>query len=202
MASDSASGMAAARLIDALTRTDAPPSPDTVIAWMSGAASAAEFHAVAGNYRAILGTGDLRLVRRVLVVAGHGGRPPAALPGDDDRAGDADGAGAPLHATRPAGRRPRRRGDVPRMRRDPEAAAVLFAAHTAYMNRISGMKTLLRDTPEPARGPLSRARAAFGAVRKKASHRGHGGAPRRATNPNFLNGAPHRTCLTSAPGAQ
>jgi hypothetical protein len=92
--------------------------------------------------------------------------------------------------------------DVPRMRRDPEAAAVLFAAHAAYMNRISGMKTLLRDTPEPARGPLSRARAAFGAVRKKASHRGHGGAPRRATNPNFLNGAPHRTCLTSAPGAQ
>ena len=32
------------------------------------------------------------------------------------------------------------------MQRDPDAAAVLFAVHAAYSNRVSGMRTLRDET--------------------------------------------------------
>ncbi|HEX8212195.1 MAG TPA: hypothetical protein VF584_18605 [Longimicrobium sp.] len=155
IASDSTSVSAAARLIDALTRSDAPPSADSVIAWMSGAASAADFRVVAGNYRAILGTGELRLVRndtlRALLAAYS-----SSLDTEADRQRlfreTMTGLALPMARGLPFMRRALlgdiriEEVDVPRMRRDPEAAAVLFAVHAAYMNRISGMKTLRRDT--------------------------------------------------------
>lgn len=155
IASDAASGSAAAHLVDALTRTDAPPSADTVVAWMSGAASASDFRAVAGNYRAIMGTGELRLVRndtlRALLAAYS-----SSLDTEADRQRlfreTMTGLAVPMARGLPFMRRALlgdirvEEVDVARMRREPEAAAVLFAVHAAYMNRISGMKTLRRDT--------------------------------------------------------
>lgn len=155
ISSDSAAGSSAARLIDALTRTDEPPPVDTVLAWMSGTGSASDFRAVAGNYRAILGTGELRLVRndtlRALLAAYS-----SSLDTEADRQRlfreTMTGLAVPMAKGLPFMRRALLRDirveevDVPRMRRDPDAAAVLFAVHAAYMNRISGMKSLRRDT--------------------------------------------------------
>lgn len=155
IASDSASGRAASRLVDALTRTDAPPSADTIVAWMSGAAAASDFRAVAGNYRAILGTGDLRLVRndtlRALLAAYS-----SSLDTEADRQRlfreTMTGLAMPMARSLPFMRRAligdirAEEVDVAGMRRDPEAAAVLFAVHAAYMNRVSGMRTLRNDT--------------------------------------------------------
>lgn len=155
IASDSAAGRAAARLVDALTRADPPPPADTVVAWMSRAASASDFRAVAGNYRAILGTGELRLVRndsvRALLAAYS-----SSLDTEADRQRlfreTMTGLAVPMARALPFMRRALLRDirmeevDVPRLRRDPEAAAVLFAVHAAFMNRVSGMKTLRYDT--------------------------------------------------------
>ncbi len=155
IASDSASGRAASRLIDALTRADAPPSADTVVAWISRAAQASDFRPVAGNYRAILGTGELRLVRndtlRALLAAYS-----SSLDTEADRQRlfreTMTGLAVPMARGLPFMRRAllgdirMEEVDVPRMRRDPEAAAVLFGVHAAFMNRVSGMKTLRNDT--------------------------------------------------------
>ncbi|HEX8673828.1 MAG TPA: hypothetical protein VF710_18165 [Longimicrobium sp.] len=155
IANDSASGKAASRLVDALTRTDAPPSAETFLEWMMGASSASDFRAVAGNYRAILGTGELRLVRndtlRALLAAYS-----SSLDTEADRQRlfreTITELAMPMARSLPFMRRALvgdirpQDVDVAAMRRNPDAAAVLFSVHAAYNNRVSGMRTLRNDT--------------------------------------------------------
>ena len=159
---DSAARAASSQVLDALTRGGPPTAPDTIVKWMSRAASASDFRAVAGNYRALLGTGELRLVRndslRVLLAAYS-----SAVDTEADRQRlfreTMTGLAMPMARGLPFMRRAllgdirAAHVDLPRLRGDPEAAAVLFAVYAAYSNRVSGMR-VLRDETQRLRGAL------------------------------------------------
>jgi hypothetical protein len=152
---DGGSREAASRILDALTRGGEPVPADSIVEWMGRAASASDFRAVAGNYRALLGTGELRLVRndslRVLLAAYS-----SAVDIEADRQRlfreTMTGLAMPMARGLPFMRRAllgdirTAEVDVPRLQRDPDAAAVLFAVHAAYSNRVSGMRTLRDET--------------------------------------------------------
>ena len=152
---DSGSREAASRVLDALTRGGEPAAADSVVEWMGRAASASDFRAVAGNYRALLGTGELRLVRndslRVLLAAYS-----SAVDIEADRQRlfreTMTGLAMPMARGLPFMRRAllgdirASEVDVPRLQGDGDAAAVLFAVHAAYSNRVNGMRTLRDET--------------------------------------------------------
>jgi hypothetical protein len=151
---DQKARVAAGQVLDAFTSTGPLPA-DSVVEWMGRAARASDFRAVAGNYRAILGTGELRLVRndslRALLAAYS-----SSLETEADRQRlfreTMTGLAGPMARSLPFMRRAllgdirREQVDVAALRSDPDAAAVLFSLHAAFSNRLGGMNTLRDDT--------------------------------------------------------
>ncbi len=152
---DSAGVGAAARIMDALTRPEAPLPPDSMMRWMSQAGRSADFRPVAGNYRALLGTGELRLVRtdtlRALLASYA-----SSVDAESDRQRQfretMTGSAGPMARAMPFMRRAFVGGmrlddaEMRRIRADPEVAGVLFTLQAATSNRVSGLRSLRGET--------------------------------------------------------
>jgi hypothetical protein len=150
---DSVAATATGRALDALTST-APVSADSLLAWVEGAGSSSNFQPLDGNYRALVGTGDLRLVRndslRALLAAYA-----SSLESEAARQGQLRGAvmaqAGPLIHAFPFMRRvfldhlSAAGVDIPALRADPGAAEVLFAVQAAASNRLDRLRDQTRD---------------------------------------------------------
>ena len=152
---DSAAGVATARALAALESSAPPPVPDSLVGWIMQAGRASDFKPLTGTYRALLGTGDLRLVRndslRARVVAYA-----ASVDHESERLQQLRGvvldAIGPFARAVPFIRRVFSGGhgaegvDVERLRRDPEVATVLFTLQAANVNRLSGLRRMREET--------------------------------------------------------
>ena len=155
IARDSLGSRAAARIVDALTTPGAPLAPDSMVRWMGQAGQSTDFRAVAGNYRALLGTGDLRLVRndtlRALLASYA-----SSLDAEADRQRQfreiMTTSTGPMARAMPFMRRIFVGGvrleedELRRLRGDPEVVAILFTIQAAGANRVNGMRTLRGET--------------------------------------------------------
>jgi hypothetical protein len=158
IAVDSAAGRAAERLTAALYGPGPLPPADTVLRWIGDRTLASsDFQPLSGTYGALLATGDIRLIRtdslRALLVAYD-----ATLAHEqamlrlflEQVAGDPAAIARPMPFLRgmffdPAGGPPPA-VDLERLRRDPEAEAVLFAVQLSNSNRIVHLRTLRDET--------------------------------------------------------
>ena len=155
IAQDSASGVAAGHAMAALVGAVPPPPADTMDAWTSGAVSSADFRPLLGTFRALIGSGDLRLV--------HNDTLRAALTDylarlDAETARQRDIRLAVLQQLGPFARAyPRAygaflpRGSVPppdlrRLRGDRGALSSLFVFQAANVNRLYGLRALRAST--------------------------------------------------------
>jgi hypothetical protein len=152
---DSVAGVAASRAIDALTAATAPPPGDSLAAWVLGAGASSNFRPLAGTFQALLGTGDLRLVRNDSVrarIAAYA----TSLNGENERQRDLREAmiraAGPFAREFPFVRRVFLGGvgsadvNVRRLRGDPDAVAVLFAMQAANANRLAGLRGIREET--------------------------------------------------------
>ncbi|HEX8358868.1 MAG TPA: hypothetical protein VF613_02040 [Longimicrobium sp.] len=152
---DSAGVGAAARIMDALTRPEAPLPPDSMMRWMGQAGRSADFRPVAGNYRALLGTGELRLVRtdtlRALL-ASYASSVDAEADRQRQFRETMTGAAGPMARAMPFMRRAFVGGmrldeaELRRIRGDPEVVGILFTMQAAISNRVSGLRSLRNET--------------------------------------------------------
>lgn len=152
---DSVAAGAMARAIDALTDSGPPPPADTLVGWIRRSGVASNFQPLAGNYRALLGTGDLRLVRSDSLRARLAAYA-ASVESEGDRQRQfreimTSGAG-PMARALPFMRRAflgdvRTAGvDIARLRADPEVAAVVFTMQAANANKLAGLRELRDET--------------------------------------------------------
>ncbi len=155
LALDTTAARNMARAIDALTSGAPPPPPEVFVGWVADAGSFSDFRPMTGSYRALLGTGDLRLVRndslRGKVVSYF-----ASVDAESERLRQFRGAmsdGATgMARSLPFMRRvfldgPTTRGvDMAQLRADPEAVALLFGLQASAANRISGLRSLQGET--------------------------------------------------------
>ncbi len=155
IATDSAAARSAALAIDALTGTGAPPPANSLVRWVGRSGVSSNFQPLAGSYRALLGTGDLRLVRSDSLRARLASYA-AAVESESERQGQfreivTSGAG-PMARALPFMRRAFLGDitsdgvDVARLRADPDAAAVLFAMQAATANKLTGLRDLREET--------------------------------------------------------
>lgn len=152
---DSAGSLAAARIMDALTTPDAPLPPDSMLRWMSQAGRSTDFRPVAGNYRALLGTGELRLVRtdtlRALL-ASYASSVDAEADRQRQFRETMTNTAGPMARAMPFMRRafvgrPRLDDEeLRRIRADPEVMGILFMMQAAISNRVSGLRSLRGET--------------------------------------------------------
>ncbi|HYW08580.1 MAG TPA: hypothetical protein VE913_16590 [Longimicrobium sp.] len=153
---DSAANRSIGRVVDALTRPGPLPPSDSMVKWTLESGNSSEFQALAGTYEALLGTGDLRLIRndtlRALLVA-YGGR----LGTDRDMLmlmlemglGSVDVMPGKLPFTRRIfldGPTRDTGFDFEPIRDDPEVAALLFRLQAANSNRLSRLVRMRDDT--------------------------------------------------------
>lgn len=155
IAEDSVSGLATARTLTALEGSGPTPAPDTLVQWISLAGRASDFKPLTGTYRALLGTGDLRLLRndtlRALLVTYA-----ASMDSERDRFQQLRGVVlntiGPFARAVPFLRRVFLDGpkpdaaDVERLRRDPEVATVLFTLQAANVNRLASLRRAHQET--------------------------------------------------------
>ncbi|HET7460995.1 MAG TPA: hypothetical protein VFJ82_07095 [Longimicrobium sp.] len=143
------------RAMDVLTDTGPAPPADSLVAWIDHSARASDFQPLAGNYRALIGTGDLRLVRNDSLRARLAAYA-ATLDSEVERQRQFRTAvsaqiGAMVRAL-PFMKRAflpdlRATGvSVQRLRDDPDAGAVLFAQLAATSNRVNGLRSLRTET--------------------------------------------------------
>jgi hypothetical protein len=159
---DSTAGRFMSRALDAITSTAPAPPADSVVGWILRAGVASDVQTLTGNYQALIGTGDLRLVRndslRALLASYA-----AALENESARQGQfrqvvSSQAGGMARAL-PFMRRiflgdvSAAGVDVARLRADPDVAAVLFSMQAANANRVSGLR-VLRDQSRRMRRAL------------------------------------------------
>jgi hypothetical protein len=157
---DSVTGLANSRAIDALTSTQAPPPADSVVRWVKRTGSMSYFMPLSGTFRALLGTGDLRLVRNDSLrarIAAYA----TLLENEDARQGDLRANmihnAAPFARAFPFIRRvflhddAKPMADVQRLRADPDAAAVLFSMQAGNANRLAGLRMMRDATVEMRR---------------------------------------------------
>lgn len=155
VATDSAAAHFAARAMDALTGSAPPPPADSLVAWVGRSGRASNFQPLAGNYQALLGTGDLRLVRSDSLRARLAAYA-AAVESEGERQAQfrgivTSGAG-PMARALPFMRRAflgdvsAAGVDVARLRADPDAAAVLFTMQAASANKLAGLRQLRDET--------------------------------------------------------
>ena len=152
---DSVSGVSVARAMTALLASGPLPPPDSLGEWVRGSGSSSDPRLVTGTYQALMGTGDLRLVRndslraRLATYA-------AELGSETERQRQLRGA---MQDAVPAMARalPFMRGvflgdahpgatDVARFRTDPEVGGVLLTLQAASVNRLSGLRHLREET--------------------------------------------------------
>jgi len=155
IAQDSAGGAAVTRVLETVDGAGPPPPADSLVGWVSQAGSASDFQPLTGTYRALLGTGDLRLVRndslRALIVSYA-----AAMDREEARLLQyreviLQSVG-PLARTMPFMRSAFRGGpdptrvDVAALRADPEAATLAFTLQAANRNRLAGLRRARDET--------------------------------------------------------
>ncbi|HKP77271.1 MAG TPA: hypothetical protein VJT67_17195 [Longimicrobiaceae bacterium] len=152
---DSIAGRFNARAIDALTSTTPPPAADSVVEWIVRAGASSDLQPLAGNYRALIGTGDLRLVRtdslRALLASYA-----ASLENESERQRQfrqvVSSQATAIARALPFMRRVflgdvRADGvDVRHLRDDPEPASLLFSLQAANANRVTGLRSLRVET--------------------------------------------------------
>lgn len=138
-----------------LARARPTPSADSVLDWMRRAGSTTDFNPVSGTYRALIGTGDLRLVSndslrsRLTQYA-------ARLESEGENQRDlrmimieqSDRIGRALPFVRRLSVRRPTAADVQleRWRTDPEVETLMYVFHTALLNRIDGLRQLRGGT--------------------------------------------------------
>ena len=152
---DSAGGAALARIMAALG-ADAPvPTPDSIAAWVVRGGSVSDFQPLFGTYRALLGTGDLRLVQndslRALIVTYA-----AVMDQEDEWLRQLRvaflNAVEPIARSMPFVRSAFLAGpdlsliDVEALRENPDAAATLFSLQTAHVNRLRALRRAREET--------------------------------------------------------
>lgn len=155
VAIDSAAGVAARRAADALTSTGAPPPADSLVEWISGAGVGSEPQTVSGSYRAVVGTGELRLIRSDTLRAALAAYA-SFLENETERqrqfrmvvsseAGEMAMAMPFMRRMLLDGPDPSR-VDVRALRDDPRVAGLLFTVQIANANRLSGLRALRKET--------------------------------------------------------
>jgi hypothetical protein len=151
---DSVAAGAIGRALDALTSAG-PVSADSLVQWVKGAGWSSNFQPLDGNYRALVGTGDLRLVRndslRALLASYA-----SSLESETARQGQLRAAvmaqAGPLIRAFPFMRRAflgdvsAAGVDLAALRADPGAGEVLFTLQAAAANRLSGLEQLRNQT--------------------------------------------------------
>jgi hypothetical protein len=148
---DSTAALSTARAIDALTSPTSATPADSLVRWVVAAGAGSDYQPLEGNYRALIGTGDLRLVRNDSLrsqLAAYA----AALESEGRRQEQLRQAvtaqAAPLARAMPFMRRvflghvSAAGVDVARLRADPDAAVVLFSLQAANANKLSGLRRL------------------------------------------------------------
>ena len=155
IAEDSAAGDAARQVLLALEGAT-PPRADSLVRWISRAGHASDFRPLAGTYAALLGTGDLRLVRNDSLRAQLSAYA-AGLNAETQRLQQIRGATNDA-VPQMARALPFMRGiflpggsrvdevDADRLRGNPDVTAVLFTIQALNMNRLSGLRRLHADT--------------------------------------------------------
>ena len=155
LATDSAAAHAM-RNVAAMLKPDTPVPPvDSVIAWVSGTGSSSEFRPVTGTFRALIGTGDLRLIRddslRFMLTS-------YAVEMDAEaqrqlqlrevvmQQAQSLGRLMPFMLTAFSTGPDRSRVNVPAMRANPEVAELLFMLQAANSNRIAGLRRAKEET--------------------------------------------------------
>lgn len=138
-----------------LKGSGAPPAPDSLLQWMGQAVRASDFQPVSGTYRALLGTGELRLIRtdtlRTLLTSYTASLDSEVERLEQLRAMVLDGVG-PLARAMPfmqgvfMGEIDPAHVDVDQVRRNPEAPVALFALQASNANRLSGLRRLQEKT--------------------------------------------------------
>ncbi|HET7230514.1 MAG TPA: hypothetical protein VFJ16_10965 [Longimicrobium sp.] len=145
----------ARRAMDALTDTGPAPPADSLVTWIDRSARASDFQPLAGNYRALIGTGDLRLVRNDSL-RGRLAAYAATLDSEVERQRQFRSVVSAQIGTMVRALPFMKRAFLPdlrstgvsvqRLRDDPDAGAVLFAALAANSNRVNGLRSLRRET--------------------------------------------------------
>ncbi|HSU17420.1 hypothetical protein [Longimicrobium sp.] len=168
---DSIAAVVTGRAVDALTGPAGRlAAPDSMVAWVTGAGAASSYQPLDGNYRALVGTGDLRLVRndslRALLASYA-----SSLESEGARQGQLretiTAQAGPMTLAFPFMRRVFLHDvsaagvDVARLRADPRAVEVLFSLQAAASNRLSGLHGL-RDQTRRLRRALEAEPAARG----------------------------------------
>jgi hypothetical protein len=155
IAQDSAFGVAAANAMAALVGAVPLPPADTLDAWTSGAVSSADFRPLLGTFRALIGSGDLRLVRNDTLRAAltdYLARLDAETARQRDiRVAVLQQLGTFARAYPPAYGAFLPRGSVPpsdlrRLRGDRGALSSLFVFQAANANRLYGLRALRAST--------------------------------------------------------
>jgi hypothetical protein len=152
---DSASLAGATAALAALDGSSALPLPDSVVAWIGRAGQSSSFDMLQGTYRALIGTGDLRLIRNDslrAIIIGYS----AALELENDRQSQIRGAivdlvpsfakAVPWMRTIFSGPREMSPAEIAAMQRNPDVSIVLFTLQAATVNRIHGLEATLEDT--------------------------------------------------------
>jgi hypothetical protein len=152
---DSVTAEATGRAMDALTRSGPPAERDSVLAWITASGASSNFQPLDGNYRALVGTGDLRLVRNDSLRARLASYT-SSLESEAARQGQLRqammGLAGPLISAFPFMRRvflhdvSAAQVDMTALRADPRATEVLFALQAAAANRLSGLRSLRDET--------------------------------------------------------
>jgi len=155
--------------------TRAAVERDSLLAWVTASGASSNFQPLDGNYRALVGTGDLRLVRNDSLRARLASYT-SSLESEAARQGQLRQAmmalAGPLISAFPFMRRvflhdvSAAQVDVAALRADPRASEVLFALQAAASNRLSGLRSLRDETRR-----LRRALEAEPAASDESSHR-------------------------------
>jgi hypothetical protein len=155
VAVDSLAALSAARAADALTSTGPPPPPDSLVRWISMAGVGSDLQTVAGSYRAVVGSGELRLIRSDSLRAALAAYA-SFLENETERQRQfrmlVSEAAGDMAAAMPFMRRvfldgPTAEGvDVAALRADPRVARVVFTVQVGSANRLSGLRSLRRET--------------------------------------------------------
>ncbi len=157
IAFDSISAVNARQTMQVLIGEATAPRPDTFVNWLSRGASSGDFMALNGTYRALVGTGDLRLIRNDTLrtkITQYYARLESELETLRDLRLLTLEQITPLARAVPfigrvyAGAPNATAADLRRLQGDREVISVLFAFQVANSNRVATLRGLRRATRE------------------------------------------------------
>lgn len=152
---DSASAVALAAVVDALTGSGPAPPADSLHGAIAQAGSRADFKPVTGTYGALLSTGDLRLIRNDSLrsaLVNYASWMSSELDRQEQLRGQVIGAAPAIARTLPWMRRaflgPVRPSDaeLTALRGDGEAVALFFTLQASNVNSLNGLRRLREQT--------------------------------------------------------